>query len=72
MASEARITINGTPLTDQESMTVRLAMDALAEIIGDQLGLKDPDSPLSQAYVETIGRVQALLCAEVSESPSVN
>ena len=72
MASEARITINGTPLTDQETMTVRLAVDALAEIIGEQLGLKDEGFPLSDAYLAAIGRVKALISAEPSESRAVN
>jgi hypothetical protein len=40
VGSEATITINGIWLTDEEAMTVRLAMDALADILGQQLGMK--------------------------------
>lgn len=38
MAAEARITINGTSLKDQESMTIRLAVDSMSP--GDQAIIK--------------------------------
>jgi hypothetical protein len=73
MATEARITINGTSLTDQESMTIRLAVDALAEIIGEQMGMKEAGFPLADAYLKAIGRVQELIsAAPVSSPPSLN
>jgi hypothetical protein len=72
--AEARITINGTALTEEQSMCVRLAVDTLAEVIGEQLGLKDEFFPLSDSYLEAIGRVQALIATatEASDAPAVN
>jgi hypothetical protein len=70
MASEARITINGTALTDQESMTVRLAMDALANILGEQSASKDDG--LTDACMLAISRVQGLLATPASDASSMN
>jgi hypothetical protein len=72
MATESRITINGTALTDEEVMTVRIAMDALADILGEKLGLKDQSVPLSGSYLTAIARVKALLAGGEPESPSMN
>jgi hypothetical protein len=47
-------------------------VDALAEIIGDQMGMKEAGFPLADAYLKAIGRVQALLETPTSESQSVN
>jgi hypothetical protein len=70
MSSEARITINGIALTTPESMTVRLAMDALANILGEQSEVKDDG--LTDAYMLAINRVRALLAAEAPDASSMN
>ena len=41
MREEAKITINGAKLTDSESMTVRVAIDTLANVLADGLGFKN-------------------------------
>ncbi len=70
MSSEARITINGISLTTPESMTVRLAMDALANILGEKSEVKDDG--LTDAYMLAINRVRALLAAEAPDASSMN
>jgi hypothetical protein len=40
MQEEAEITINGTKLSDAESMTVRVAIDTLANVLAEGLGLE--------------------------------
>jgi hypothetical protein len=72
MAVEARITINGTALTDEESRVVRLGIDALAEIISEQMALKDEGVPSPDAYLAAIGRVQSLVATTERDSLSVN
>jgi hypothetical protein len=64
MAAESQITINGTTLTDEEVMTVRIAMDALADILGEK--------PLTGSYLTAIARVKALLASGEPETPAVN
>jgi hypothetical protein len=72
MASEARIVINGTALTDQEAMTVRLAVDSLANILGEEMESKDDGVPGRDTYMNAISRVQALLSSEAGETTTVN
>jgi hypothetical protein len=72
MASEARIVINGTALTDQEAMTVRLAVDSLASILGEEKGSKDEGVPGRDTYMAAINRVQALLSSEAGDATTVN
>ncbi len=72
MASEPRIVINGTALSDQEAMTVRLAVDSLANILGEEPGSKDDVVPGRETYMIAISRVQALLSGEASETTTVN
>lgn len=67
MASEARITINDTLLSEQESMTVRLAVDALKNILSEQSASGEEPIPLT-----AISRVQALLARGAPTTPSVN
>ena len=38
MQEEAEITINGVKLTDAQSMTVRVAIDTLANVLAEGLG----------------------------------
>ena len=60
MQDEAEITISGVKLTDAESMTVRVAIDTLANVLAE--GLEDADTrTLTDRYVEPLGRIQALL-----------
>ena len=60
MQDEAEITISGVKLTDLESMTVRVAVDTLANVLAE--GLEDPEAQsLSNRYVASLGRIQALL-----------
>jgi hypothetical protein len=62
MRDEAVITINGARLTDAESMTVRVAIDALANVLAEGLGhKKDKGMPLTDRYMESLSRIQTLL-----------
>lgn len=62
MREEAAITINGTTLTDSESMTVRVAIDTLANVLAEGLGIeKDKGIPLTDQYMESLSRIQTLL-----------
>ncbi len=63
MHEEADITINGAKLTDAESMTIRMAIDTLANVLAEGLGL-DGDSDavaLAERYMSALTRIQALL-----------
>jgi hypothetical protein len=57
---EAEITINGASLTDTESMTVRVAIDTLANVLSEGLGLNDDGVELTQRYMASLSRIQAL------------
>jgi hypothetical protein len=62
MREEAAITINGARLTDAESMTVRVAIDTLANVLAEGLGLKKGEGiQLTDRYVESLSRIQTLL-----------
>jgi len=62
MRDEAVITINGAKLNDTESMTVRVAIDTLANVLAEGLGLKkDKGIPLTDRYMESLSRIQTLL-----------
>jgi len=65
MKDEAVITINGVKLTDAESMTVRVAIDTLANVLAE--GLEEKESQeLTDRYVDSLTRIQTLL-----ESPEL-
>jgi hypothetical protein len=51
MAQEAAITINGTMLTDNESMIVRMALATFEDVLADGLGLKDDGIPITDQYM---------------------
>ncbi len=52
MQDEATITISGVKLTDAESMTVRVAIDTLANVLAE--GLQEQGSEgLADRYVES-------------------
>lgn len=61
MAQEAAITINGTMLTDSESMIVRMALATFEDVLADGLGLKDDGIPITDQYMIGIARIRALL-----------
>jgi hypothetical protein len=57
---EAKITINGAALSDEESMTVRVAIDTLGNVLAE--GLEESDSKaLADRYIAALGRIQTLL-----------
>lgn len=60
MREEAKITINGAALSDEESMTVRVAIDTLGNVLAE--GLEESDSKaLADRYIAALGRIQTLL-----------
>jgi hypothetical protein len=61
MQDEAEITINGTKLTDAESMTVRVAIDTLANVLAEGLGVESDDTALTDQYMTSLSRIQNLL-----------
>jgi hypothetical protein len=54
MQAEAEITVNGTKLTGNESMVVRVALATFADILAEGLGFKDDgitaNGPISGRY----------------------
>jgi hypothetical protein len=65
MQQEAEITINGAKLTDLESMTIRVAIDTLANVLAEGLELEGEGDSVGQAlaerYMSSLTRIQALL-----------
>ena len=61
MKEEAEITINGSKLTDSESMTVRVAIDTLANVLTEGLGEEVEGVELTNRYIESLTRIQTLL-----------
>jgi hypothetical protein len=60
MQDEAEITISGVKLTDAESMTVRVAIDTLANVLAE--GIEDQEAQsLTNRYITSLTRIQALL-----------
>ncbi len=60
MQDEAEITISGVKLTDAESMTVRVAIDTLANVLAE--GVDDEEArALTERYMTSLSRIQALL-----------
>ena len=60
MQEEADITINGKKLSHQESKTVRVAIDTLANVLSEGLKEKEDRAP-TELYVASLSRVQTLL-----------
>ena len=60
MHDEAEITINGERLTDAESMTIRVAVDTLANVLAEDVGEGD-GRELAERYMASRSRIQALL-----------
>jgi hypothetical protein len=61
MQEEADITINGTKLTDAESMTVRVAIDTLANVLAEEVATEGDGPALAERYMASLTRIQALL-----------
>jgi hypothetical protein len=60
MQDEAEITISGVKLTDAESMTIRVAIDTLANVLAE--GVEDNEAQtLTNRYITSLTRIQALL-----------
>ncbi len=60
MQDEAEITISGVKLTAAESMTVRVAIDTLANVLAE--GLEDPEArALTALYTASLSKIQTLL-----------
>lgn len=60
MQDEAVITINGLKLSDADSMTVRVAVDTLANVLAEGLDEKEGQE-LTAVYMDSLVRIQALL-----------
>ena len=61
MQDEADITINGIRLSDAESMTIRVAVDTLANVLAEDLGPEGDGQALADRYMSSLTRIQALL-----------
>lgn len=60
MQDEAEITISGVKLTDAESMTLRVAIDTLANVLAE--GVEDEEAQgLTDRYMTSLTRIQSLL-----------
>jgi len=61
MQEEAAITINGTRLSDSESMTIRVAVDTLANVLAEGMELEGDVQELALRYAEALSSIQRLL-----------
>jgi hypothetical protein len=61
MQDEPEITINGAKLTDAESMTIRVAIDTLANVLAEGLGMEADGIALTDRCMTSLSRIQALL-----------
>ena len=60
MQDEAEITISGVKLTNAESMTVRVAIDTLANVLAE--GLEENETrAITDVYFASLSRIQRLL-----------
>ena len=60
MQDEAEITISGVKLTHDESMTVRVAIDTLANVLAE--GLEEGETrTLTDRYLKSLSQIQILL-----------
>lgn len=60
MKDEAEIIISGVKLTDAQSMTVRVAIDTLANLLAEGAA-EEEGQVLAQRYVESLSLIQSLL-----------
>jgi hypothetical protein len=61
MRNEAAITVNGTRLTDTESMVLRRALATFEDILANQMGFKDDGIALTDQYLTDVAHVRALI-----------
>ena len=63
MQEEAEITINGARLSDAESMTIRVAVDTLANVLAEDVGAEGAGEgeSLAERYLASLTHIQALL-----------
>lgn len=61
MQQEAEITNNGSNLTDNEAMVVRVALATLADVLATGLGFKDDGIALTDQYQADLAHVRWLL-----------
>jgi hypothetical protein len=61
MQDEADITINGCKLSDAESMTIRVAVDTLANVLAEDLSPEGDGQTLAERYITSLTRIQTLL-----------
>ena len=60
MQDEAEISISGVKLTHDESMTIRVAIDTLANVLAE--GLEEGESKaLADRYLKSLSHIQTLL-----------
>lgn len=60
MQDEAEIMISGVRLSHDESMTVRVAIDTLANVLAE--GLEEGETrALTDRYLKSLSRIQTLL-----------
>ena len=60
MQDEAEITISGVKLSHDESMTVRVAIDTLANVLAE--GLEEGETrTLTDRYLKSLSQIQTLL-----------
>jgi hypothetical protein len=60
MQDEAEITISGVKLSHDESMTVRVAIDTLANVLAE--GLEEAETrALTERYLKSLSQIQTLL-----------
>jgi hypothetical protein len=60
MQDEAEITISGVRLSHDEAMTVRVAIDTLANVLAE--GLEEGETrTLTDRYLKSLSRIQTLL-----------
>ena len=60
MQEEAEITISGVKLSHDESMTVRVAIDTLANVLAE--GLEEGETrTLTDRYLKSLSQIQTLL-----------
>ena len=61
MQEEAELIINGTRLSDAESMTIRVAVDTLANVLAEDLGAEGDGRVLADRYMTALSSIQSLL-----------
>ena len=61
MQEEASISINGTKLSDSEAMTIRVAVDTLANVLAEGLEMEGDAEELTERYMTALSRIQTLL-----------